>query len=397
MLPGQSLAQTIRDLISSSGTSAPVDITISLAPGVHNAADLIGLKITGRVTITGEQGAAVSNAILRGSSGLAFSTVVFQDRVLLDGANNIGFTGCSFKGIDEGAALEINGQGRSGPSYNINVSNSVLRGGGRTVFVLGAFGPSEKWNHSLTFDGNHLNCGSKACFQISGGRDIDIRGNTMRSRGVVGVLTAGAKATRITRNRFVGNGEGTAMQIATPGWQWDPFSGVEHMVSSQNLLANNIVMNWGVGIMFAAAVDTDVVFNSFSNVELSLFMLNHKPTDPQAPPSWKERPARAHGTTFSPACLRLKAKPGPRSKPTTSTRPPARLAAAPSTKAAPCSQATTSPCRTASCAMAASSWQEPPLMTSPAKRATADRTWAHASSSARRKEGKRNGQAGLPA
>ncbi len=228
----------------------------------------------------------MKSATLRDISKVDFVSVKFQDRVLLDGSSRIGFRGCSLQAAGDGAALEIFGQRKdsqgvsSFATHHVTVADSVLKGGGRTVFVLGAFESSDKWNHSLLFSNNDISCGSKACFQISGGRNIDIRGNRLRSRGALGVLTAGANGVRITRNRFSGNSEGAAIQIATPGWQWDPFRGVENMISSNNVVANNIVSNWGIGIMFAAARDTDVVFNTFANVDLSLFMLNHKPLAP---------------------------------------------------------------------------------------------------------------------
>jgi hypothetical protein len=71
----------------------------------------------------------------------------------------------------EEAALLPQGQQGSGANHGIVAQDSLIQGGGRTIFVLGNFAPSEQWNHHLTFWNNRITCGSHKCFQISGGGD----------------------------------------------------------------------------------------------------------------------------------------------------------------------------------------------------------------------------------
>jgi hypothetical protein len=48
---------------------------------------------------------------------------------------------------------------------------------------------------------------------------------------------------RILRNRLE-HGRGPAVHIGTPGAQWDAFAGVEHMISREILVADNVVSDW---------------------------------------------------------------------------------------------------------------------------------------------------------
>jgi hypothetical protein len=144
------------------------------------------------------------------------------------------------------------------------VQDSTIQGGGRTIFVLGSFAPSEQWNHHLTFARNQISCGSHVCFQISGGRDLLIENNEIIASGTSGVLTAGATAVTIARNRFRGM-DAAAMQIATPGAEWDNYAGVENMISSAVVIANNVIDGWGSAVQLDAATDVAIVYNTVAD------------------------------------------------------------------------------------------------------------------------------------
>jgi len=78
------------------------------------------------------------------------------------------------------------------------------------------------------------------------------------------VLTAGATRIEIARNRMLGSPtvDATAIQIATPG-EWDPYSGNQYMISSDIVVADNIITGWGgPGISLQAATRIDIVNNT---------------------------------------------------------------------------------------------------------------------------------------
>src|SRR6185369_11278167 len=110
---------------------------------------------------------------------------------------------------------------------DVEVTGSKLRGGGRTVFILGRFAPAETWNHDLRFSDDDFTCGSRVCFQLSGARDTVIEGNRLHGTVGTGVLTAGATRIRIARNRMTGamGMSGAAVQLASPGMEWDNYDG----------------------------------------------------------------------------------------------------------------------------------------------------------------------------
>jgi hypothetical protein len=169
-------------------------------------------------------------------------------------------------GAGEDAALQFQGQGSAGASHDVEIEDSVIQGGGRTIFVLGRFAPSDQWNHHLNFVRNQITCGSHNCFQISGGRDLLIENNELIGAGFSGVLTAGATRVNISRNRFRGT-RAVAMQIATPGMEWDNYAGVENMISSEIVIANNLVSGWDTGVLLDAATNVAIVYNTVADGE----------------------------------------------------------------------------------------------------------------------------------
>jgi len=55
------------------------------------------------------------------------------------------------------------------------------------------------------------------------------------------------------------------MQIATPGMEWDNYAGVENMISSAILLANNVVDGFGNAVQLDAARDVAIVYNTVAD------------------------------------------------------------------------------------------------------------------------------------
>jgi hypothetical protein len=182
-------------------------------------------------------------------------------------------------GPGEEAALQFQGQHATGANHDVSVEDSTIGGGGRTVFILGKFAPAEQWNHHLSFVRTRFQCGSHNCFQISGGRDITIADSEIESDTTAGVLTAGAARVEIARNRFVAK-DGPAMQIATPGMEWDNYAGVENMISSEVVIANNVVSGFKIGVQLDAARDVAVVYNTF--VDGAGVRFNHRTPHDQA-------------------------------------------------------------------------------------------------------------------
>jgi len=197
----------------------------------------------------------------------------------LEGSSNFVLRKLELVGQGEDAALQFQGQHAAGANHDVAVEDSTISGGGRTVFILGNFAPSEQWNHDLSFRRSHFTCGSHTCFQISGGRDIDIAGNQIDSDTTSGVLTAGATRVSIVQNVFKAN-DSAAMQIATPGMEWDNYAGVENMISSKVLIANNVVSGFKTGVQLDAATDVAIVYNTF--VDGAGVRFNHRIPHDQA-------------------------------------------------------------------------------------------------------------------
>jgi hypothetical protein len=197
----------------------------------------------------------------------------------LEGSSNFVLRKVVLTGQGEDAALQFQGQHAAGATHDVVVEDSTIGGGGRTVFILGKFAPAEEWNHHLVFRRNSFMCGSHNCFQISGGRDIDITVNGIQSTSTAGVLTAGATRVNVSRNLFVAK-DSAAMQIATPGAEWDDYAGVENMISSKVLIANNVVSGFKTGVQLDAASDVAVVYNTF--VDGTGVRFNHRVPHDQA-------------------------------------------------------------------------------------------------------------------
>jgi Right handed beta helix region len=197
----------------------------------------------------------------------------------LEGSSDFVLRKVELIGQGEDAALQFQGQHAAGANHDVAVEDSTISGGGRTVFVLGNFAPSEQWNHHLSFRRSHFTCGSHTCFQISGGRDIEIQGNQIDSDTTSGVLTAGATRVNILQNVFKAN-DSAAMQIATPGMEWDNYAGVENMISSKVLIANNVVSGFKTGVQLDAATDVAIVYNTF--VDGAGVRFNHRIPHDQA-------------------------------------------------------------------------------------------------------------------
>jgi len=219
--------------------------------------------------------------VFQKSDHIAIRGVHFAGTVMLDGSSNFTFREVTLDaGAGEEAALQIHGQSSAGASHDVLVEDSKILGGGRTIFVLGAFAPSDKWNHHLTFLRNDITCGSHNCWQISGGRDMLIADNKINGTTTDGVLSAGGTRISILRNRFHGMGmkPPAAAHLASPGHEWDNYAGVENMISSAILVANNVADGWASFVTLDAARDIAIVYNTVADgVGISL---NHRvPTD----------------------------------------------------------------------------------------------------------------------
>jgi hypothetical protein len=243
---------------------------IVLHAGTYAQEKISKLKLASFVFVEAAAGETVSlpGATFTSCDHVAISGVTFTATVMLDGSSNFAFTKVVLDGgATENAALQIHGQSSAGASHDVLVQDSTIKGGGRTIFVLGVFAPSDGWNHHLTFVRDDITCGSHNCFQVSGGRDMVIDGNRINGTTTAGVLTAGATRVSITRNRFVGMAgmSPCATQIASPGMEWDNYAGVENMISSAIVIANNVADGWGSLVQLDAAKDVAIVYNTVAD------------------------------------------------------------------------------------------------------------------------------------
>jgi hypothetical protein len=243
---------------------------VVLHAGSYAAEKVSKLKWASFVFVEAAAGEAVTvaGATFTSVDHVAISDVMFTATVMLDGSSNFAFTKVTLDGgATENAALQIHGQSSAGASHDVLVQDSTIKGGGRTIFVLGVFAPSDGWNHHLTFVRDDITCGSHNCFQVSGGRDMVIDGNRINGTTTAGVLTAGATRVSITRNRFVGMAgmSPCATQIASPGMEWDNYAGVENMISSAIVIANNVVDGWASALQLDAAKDVAFVYNTVAD------------------------------------------------------------------------------------------------------------------------------------
>jgi hypothetical protein len=227
------------------------DVFIEAAPGAE-------------VTMQGLSCTRCAHLVFRGIDFVSDPGDDAQRHVVnLDASSHITFDGVSMNAPPGQSTLRIYGQ-RNGACDHIEVYDSEISGGQRTVFILGKFAPSEQWNHTMTFARNTFTCGTSTCMQVSGGRDLLLADNTIRSTKGVGLLTAGATRIDVRRNVFEGSADANvAMNLATPGKQWDNFNGVEHMISSDLHIINNLVVGWAnVGIQLNAVKDVDIAHNT---------------------------------------------------------------------------------------------------------------------------------------
>ncbi len=230
-------------------------------------AEQITATFASDVFIEAAAGAAPSFAGLRfvASAHVVMRGIAFTDTLILEGSHDFLLEHVSIDlGTEDASALQIDGQQSSGASHHITVTDSSIRGGARTVFFLGSFAPSDTWNHHVVFARNDFVCGSHNCFQLSGARDTEIVDNLFHDPLNTAVLTAGATRITIARNRMIGDPDigATAIQLATPG-EWDPYTGNQHMISSDIVVADNLIVGWGgPGISLHAATGIDIVNNT---------------------------------------------------------------------------------------------------------------------------------------
>jgi Right handed beta helix region len=201
---------------------------------------------------------------LNKAAHLVFSGVHFDGTVNLNGAHDVVFDHVDLDvGTQDISGLELFNS--AGATHDVRVLRSRVAGGARTIFMGGQFGLEETWNHHLEFRGNEFVCGTHNCFQLSGARDTVIEDNDFHDPKGAGVLTAGATRITIARNRMRGTKSVAvpAIQLATPGKEWDNYGGVEHMISSDILVANNLIVSWGgAGIELDAVTNVKMVFNT---------------------------------------------------------------------------------------------------------------------------------------
>jgi hypothetical protein len=270
MPTGSTIQVTPPMTIASALMGAQPGDKIVLNAGTYTAETITNRRFSNYIFIEAAAGATITIPALtfRGSDHIAIRGVRFTGTVQLDASSFFMFHETTFdRGTSGEAALHIHGQGSGGASHDVLVADSIVRGGGRTVFVLGRFAPSEQWNHHLTFVNSEFTCGANVCFQISGGRDILIENNRINGTTTSGVLTAGATRVTISRNRFLGRDGSSqaAMQIATPGMEWDNFAGVENMISSAIFIANNVIDHFATGVQLDAARDVSIVHNTVAD------------------------------------------------------------------------------------------------------------------------------------
>ena len=205
--------------------------------------------------------------MLTNATHLQLTGLTFDFTVTLQGASAIVFDGVTLDvGVQDISGLELFSS--NGPTHDVRVIRSKIAGGARTIFIGGTFGPDPGWNHHLEFIRNEFICGTHNCFQLSGARDTVIEDNDFHDPKGAAVLTAGATRILITRNRMRGTKTVSvpAVQLATPGMEWDNYAGVEFMLSTAITVSNNLIVDWGSnGIELDAVRDVKIVNNTVAN------------------------------------------------------------------------------------------------------------------------------------
>ncbi|MBX7097590.1 MAG: right-handed parallel beta-helix repeat-containing protein, partial [Myxococcaceae bacterium] len=204
---------------------------------------------------------------LNAAAHLVFKGIHFDATVQSQGAHDIVFDGVDLDvGTQATSGLEL--FNNNGPTHDFRVIRSRIAGGERTIFMGGTFTVENGWNHHLEFVKNEFICGTHNCFQLSGCRDTVIEDNDFHDPKGAGVLTAGATRIVIARNRMRGTKSVNvpAVQLATPGKEWDNYAGVEHMTSTDITVADNLITNWGSnGIELDAVNRVSIVGNTVVN------------------------------------------------------------------------------------------------------------------------------------
>jgi hypothetical protein len=102
---------------------------------------------------------------------------------------------------------------------------------------------------------------------VSGGRDLVIADNQIRGTTTAGILTAGATRVSIVRNRLHGRGSASpaAVQLASPGAEWDNYVGVENMISSAIVVADNVIDGWANAVQLDAATNVAIVYDTVAD------------------------------------------------------------------------------------------------------------------------------------
>ncbi len=262
------------DLSAAVGAAASGD-AIVLADGDYGDVTIADVGFDGWLVVRAAPGATVTIASLRltNTRGLYFEGVTFEGRVLVEAAERTVLDTIRLEIPDPGdptgypgGGIDVSGRGVGRGNRGFVLRNSYIRGGRRTLFLHSLFVAPDDWNQDLTIVNNELDCvGDRNCVQISGSRGVLIADNTFRSAHD-GVLMAGAIDVQVLRNRFEGTAAsgqaGGAVRVASPGYQWDAFNGVGHMVSTDVLVANNLVEGYRIGVELAACRRVDVVFNT---------------------------------------------------------------------------------------------------------------------------------------
>jgi hypothetical protein len=294
-------------LVYDAGFTVPTGATLSLSPGATLGSVLATAQPGDKIVVHG--GSYPSETLTKAFSADVFveaaagETPIFHG-LQLHGASHFVVRGLHFDKVvnlnnasylvfdqielDVGAqttsGLEIFNSG-GGPTHHLKVLRSKIAGGERTIFLGGSFGLEATWNHDLEFRQNELICGTHNCFQFSGGRDAVIEDNDFHDPKGAGVLTAGAARIVIARNRMRGTKSIaglSAIQLATPGMEWDNYGGVQYMLSTDITVANNLITGWsGSGIELDAVDRVSIVYNTIVDCGSGLHTWRRMPHDQQ--------------------------------------------------------------------------------------------------------------------
>jgi len=145
--------------------------------------------------------------------------------------------------------------------------SKILGGGEPSSFLALSPRPTSGTTTSLSC-ATTITCGSHNCWQISGGRDMliadnKINGNDHRRRSYCRRDAHLDPAQSLSRDGHEATG-GPA-HLASPGAEWDNYAGVENMISSAIVVANNLSDGWANFVQLDAATDIAIVYNSVAD------------------------------------------------------------------------------------------------------------------------------------